>query len=507
MERALELDPDRIVAKAKQPYAVIDIGSNSVRLVVYNELGRAPFPRFNEKSLCRLGADLGETGRLDPEAMEMTVRAVCRFSEVARAMGVTHIDVLATDAVRRADNGSELVATIAEQAKLETRILTGEEEARYSAVGVVAGFYQPRGLVGDFGGGSLEVAEVIHDRVSEDRLVSLPLGALPVQAMLSASQREAKQKVDEILRAALPPLLTEPVFYAVGGGWRALAYMHMVSTDNPVQVTHAYEIPAAEARTFAKSVSRLVDEQVRALAGVPRRRVPTLPAAALVFDRVLKHLKPERVVFSSLGLREGWLYDQLPAEEQQRDPLVEGAQVFAAPQARVPAFARALTRWTDDLFPGEAPAERRLRVAACALSDIAWRDHGDVQALQSFRRLVHFPFIGLSHGERVFIAAVVHARYAGKTDDPNVAPALSLLSDAQRRRAQILGRAMLLGYRFAASVPEILDSAQIRVDADRVTLQVRRAEHSVPDSDAVRARLRLFAKAIGAAHTEIARVA
>lgn len=507
MERALELDPDRIVAKAEQPYAVIDIGSNSVRLVVYNELGRAPFPRFNEKSLCRLGADLGKTALLDPEAMEMTVRAVCRFSEVARAMGVTQIDVLATDAVRRAANGAELVNQITDQAELKTRTLSGAEEARFSALGVVSGFYQPRGLVGDFGGGSLEVAEVIRDTVSDERLVSLPLGALPVQAMLATSPREAKHKVDEILRAALPPLLTEPVFYAIGGGWRALAHIHMASTENPVQVTHAYEMPADEARVFAKSVSRLVDEQVSALAGVPRRRVPTLPAAALVFDRVLKHLKPERVVFSALGLREGWLYSQLPPEEQRRDPLVEGAQMLAAPQARVPAFAQALTRWTDDLFAGEVPAERRLRIAACALSDIAWRDHGDVQALQSFRRLVHFPFIGLDHGERVFIAAVVHARYAGKPDDPNVAPALTLLSEAQRRRAQILGRAMLLGYRFAASVPEILDSAHIKVDADRVTLQVRRSEHSVPDSDAVRARLRLFAKAIGAAHTEIATVA
>ncbi len=507
MEYALKLDPDRIVAKANQPYAVIDIGSNSVRLVVYDELGRAPFPRFNEKSLCRLGAGLTDDGRLDVEAMEMTVRAVCRFSEVARAMGVTHIDVVATDAVRRASNGSKLVAMIADQAKLETRVLTGTEEARFSALGVVSGFYQPRGLVGDFGGGSLEVAEVFHDSVSSDRLVSLPLGALPVQAMLSASPRDAKQQVDETLRAALPPMLTEPVFYAIGGGWRALAHIHMVSNQNPVQVTHGYEMPADEARSFAKSVSRLVDEQVSALAGVPRRRVPTLPAAALVFDRVLKHLKPERVVFSSLGLREGWLYAQLPREEQARDPLVEGAQIFATTQARVHDFARALTRWTDDLFPGEVPAERRLRIAACALSDIGWRDHGDVQAVESFRRLLHFPFIGLDHSERVFIAAVVHARYAGKADDPNVAPALGVLSEAQRRRAQILGRAMLLGYRFAASVPEILDSAHLKVEADRVTLQVSRSEHSIPDSDAVRARLRLFAKALGAAHTKIARVA
>ena len=207
MARLLELDPDRIVAKDHRPYAVIDIGSNSVRLVIYNELSRAPFPRFNEKSLCRLGEGLGESGTLDPEAMEMALRAVCRFGEIARAMGVSQIDVLATDAVRRASNGADLITRIADQAKLQTRVLSGAEEARYSALGVVAGFYRPKGLMGDIGGGSLEVAEVIDDTVSDGRLVSLPLGALPVQAMLAASPRDAKQRVDELLREGLPPLL------------------------------------------------------------------------------------------------------------------------------------------------------------------------------------------------------------------------------------------------------------------------------------------------------------
>jgi exopolyphosphatase/guanosine-5'-triphosphate,3'-diphosphate pyrophosphatase len=225
-----------------------------------------------------------------------------------------------------------------------------------------------------------------------------------------------------------------------------------------------------------------------------------------VLDRVLKRLAPERVVFSALGVREGWLYSQLSAEEQYFDPLIEGAQAVGIPQARVPEFAPALARWTDDLFPGETPTDRRLRLAACALSDIAWRDHPDVRAAESFRRLVQFPLIGLDHAERVFLAAVIHGRYAGAADDPALAPAIGLLSKSLRRRALILGRIMLLGYRVAGGVPAILASARLKIEADRVTLEVGKGAR-VPDSEVVRDRLNLVAAALGVTRKEIVEAA
>lgn len=504
VERRLELEPERILGRDRRHFAVVDIGSNSVRLVVYDQLGRAPIPRFNEKSLCELGAGLDKTGELSADAIEGTVQAVHRFCAIARAMEVPRIDVFATEAVRRATNGSALVGAIRKRSGLSPQVLSGEEEAHYSALGVISGFYRPKGLVGDIGGGSLEVAEILDDRVGEWS-VSLPLGSLPVQAMMVDDWASARRQIDEMLRDRLPPPLTEPVFYPVGGGWRALAHVHIATNGAPIKVVHGYEIDAKEARALAKSIARSAPKDVATLAGVPSRRVATLPAAALVLDRVLKRLKPERVVFSALGLREGWLYAQLSSEEKYRDPLIEGAQAFATPWARVPEFGAALSRWTNDLFHGEEATDRRLRVAACALSDIAWRDHADVQAVESFRRLVQFPFIGLTHAERVFLGAVIHARYGGKPDDPALVPASDLLTPAQLRRARILGRALLLGHRFSGSVPEILDSARLRIGADAVCVEVHSTE-SVPDSDAVRARLKQLAKAVGVQRTEIQKV-
>jgi exopolyphosphatase/guanosine-5'-triphosphate,3'-diphosphate pyrophosphatase len=207
-------------------------------------------------------------------------------------------------------------------------------------------------------------------------------------------------------------------------------------------------------------------------------------------------------VFSALGLREGLLYSQLTKAEQYLDPLIEGAQLIGLPLARVPDFAAALASWTADLFPGERPAETRLRVAACALSDIAWRDAPDLRAEESFRRLLQFPFIGINHAERVFLAAAIHARYAGRPDAPWLKPSASLLSPAALRRALILGRAMLLAYRFSGGVPALLAGARLRLDADSVRLEVGSASRA-PDSDAVAERLRLLAGAMGVRRSEI----
>jgi exopolyphosphatase/guanosine-5'-triphosphate,3'-diphosphate pyrophosphatase len=499
--RVIEIDTERVLARDQDHYGVIDIGSNSMRLVVYDSLSRAPFPRFNEKSMVALGAGLDEDGNFTADVIGKALHAVRRFAAIARAMKVERLHVIATEATRKAKNGGELVDGIRTETGLETRILTGEEEAFYTATGVISGFFQPKGLVGDIGGGSLEVAEVLGDRVGERRS-SMPLGAFPVKAILDADYGEAKSKIDAILQESLPPLLTEPVFYCVGGGWRALARVHIASSKAPVSVVHGYEMPAEEARNLAKSIAKMTPEEVADLPDVPSRRIDTLPASALVLSRVLKSLKPDRVVFSAYGLREGWLFSQLDVEEQYRDPLLEGAMAIGLPAARVPEFSEALGRWTHDLFPGETQEDRRIRLSVCALTDLAWRDHDKVRAVESFRRLLQFPFIGLSHSERAYIAVAILARYGGKVDGAIKEAVETLLSASELRKAEILGRALLLGHRFSASVPDILADARLSINVDAVRLEVLNPK-SIPDADAVQTRLRQFAKAAGVEGAEI----
>ena len=498
---SIELETQRVLDQSLDHYAVIDIGSNSIRLVVYDALTRAPFPRFNEKAMVALGAGIDADGCFSEEVMRRALHAIRRLSAISNAMQVGRMDVLATEATRRAKNAQQLIAAIHKETGLETRILTGEEEALYAAHGIVAGFFKPKGMVGDMGGGSLEVAEVITDALGE-RLTSMPLGALPVTERLTKDYTKAKKWIDNILSNSLPPLLTNPVFFAVGGGWRALARVHIALNERPIRVVHGYEVPAEELRTLARDIAKMSPEQVEALPDIPSRRIATLPASALVLSRVLRQLKPERVVFSSYGLREGWLYKQLDEEEQYRDPLLEGAMSIGLPTARVPAFSEALAVWTDELFPGEALNDRRLRLAVCALTDLAWRDHGKVRATDSFLRLLQFPFIGLTHPERVFVAVAVFARYGGKLEEIASTKTCELLTANELRRAEILGRALLLGHRFSASVPEILRDARLKIHSDAVRLEILDAQN-VPDSEAVQNRMRKLAKAIGVDNVEI----
>jgi exopolyphosphatase/guanosine-5'-triphosphate,3'-diphosphate pyrophosphatase len=300
-------------------------------------------------------------------------------------------------------------------------------------------------------------------------------------------------------------VIAKPVFYAVGGGFRAIAKAHMAANEVPVQVVHGYALDTRQARSFAKRLWALPPEELAAQPGVPARRLATLPAAALALDRLLKRLAPERVVFSALGLREGWLYDQLSQTERYLDPLVEGAQILGMAGARVPSFGAALAHWTDGLFPGETPVDRRLRLAACALSDISWRSHVDVQAEESFHRLLQFPFIGIDHLDRVYLAAVIHARYGGGAGDPATAAPLAQLSSAQRRRARVLGRTLRLAHRLSGCVGAILETATLQIEAGAVRLEVRHTE-GIPDSDTLKSRLQDLAKALRVPNAEIVEV-
>ena len=309
-KRPLDLNPERAQRVGRPPYAIVDIGSNSVRLVVYDQLGRAPMPRFNEKSLCRLGEKLAETGAIQPDNFRRTVEAARRFRAIADAMGVTKIDATGTEAIRRATNGPELAAAIRKESGLEVRILSGAEEARYGALGVVSGFFRPVGSVGDMGGGSLEVSEALDDKVGE-RWVSLPLGALPVEAMLVDGLPAAKRRIDDMLRESLPPALGHKAFYPVGGGWRALAKAHMAAVGWPVQ---------GRARLYRRDARRRANSPRRCRASrrpsSPRRRA--CPSAEPVRSQGRRCCstgcssasQPERVVFSALGLREGLLYSE-----------------------------------------------------------------------------------------------------------------------------------------------------------------------------------------------------
>lgn len=486
-----------------RPVAVVDLGSNSIRLVVYERLVRAPLPRFNERRFCGLGRELQTTGRLSTEAIGPALRTLRRYAFLARAAGCELVDIVATQAVRAAADGADFVAAIEALTGERVTVLTGEEEARTSAMGVRAGFHEPRGLVGDLGGGSIELARLVPGEAA-GAPVSLPIGALAVAQGLRGDRARLEAEVDACL-GRFPELrgaARGADFYPVGGSWRSLGRAHMALIDAPLKVVHGLTLSAAAAIRLARELAALEERGRARLPGVSRRRLDLVPAGALLLERVVRLLEPERVVFSATGLREGRLFERLDPAERAEDPLMAGAADLADRDARSAEIGPALATWTAPLFPGEPPAAARLRVAACLVADTAWREHPETRARDAFFGLAHYPFLGLDHAERAFLAYAVFCRYEGRRDDPAVARIAGLLEKAQRRRAEALGAALDLGFRLSGGVAAVLRACPVAIAGG--TLRLRTDHPAVdPADEAIRGRLDTLVACLGLDRAEL----
>ena len=480
--------------------AVVDIGSNSIRLVVFDKLHRAPFPVFNERVFCGLGRDLAETGRLHPEGVRLAETNMLRFARLVEAMGVRRFDILATAAVREAANGPDFVAGIERIAGVSVTVLSGMAEARLSALGVVAGWPEATGVMGDLGGGSLELVRLERGHIRE--AVTLPLGPLRMGETVSHARDETIAAIDATLDEV--PWLREAggTFHPVGGAWRALAKLNMEQHGHPLHIIHGYSLSRREAREMSNIVSRLGPRSLRQIDAVPKRRLETLPYAALLMGRVLRRLRPEQVPFSAFGLREGHIHALLDPETQARDPLLSAAADLAHKEGRFGDMGQELLAFTDPLFDDETANERRLRQAAGHLADIAWREHPDYRAVQALYRVLRLPLLAIDHSERAFLAHTAFMRYGGKRESDAAAAARQLMSARQHRRAEIIGRAFRLAITVCGGTPAILRRSALSVRDGAVHVHLPDDGSATP-GDVMERRLKSLVKVYGGKRGEI----
>jgi exopolyphosphatase/guanosine-5'-triphosphate,3'-diphosphate pyrophosphatase len=472
---------------------VVDIGSNSIRLVVFDGETRAPQVVFNEKVLCGLGRGLDETGLLNADGVEQALGNLNRFVHIGRAMGARQIHMLATAAVRDASNGREFCRIVERQSGMPVRVLSGEEEARLSACGVVAGTPGADGLMGDLGGGSVELVRLEKGELGAHG--TLPLG--PVRLLDSAlgDHDQAKRIIDKQL-ATLPWLsaVAGRSFYAVGGAWRNLARIHMEQTHYPLHIIHHYRIGRSDGEALARIVGRQSRRSLASIRGVSRKRVETLPFAALLLDRLLRLAQPAEIVFSAYGLREGFLYDRLDRAERRKDPLLVYARELGAREGRLGDIGADLAGWIAPVRPPAAHASERLVQAICHMSDIGWREHPDYRAAHGFHRILHLPAVGWTHAERVFAAMAIAYRYGGEFEQ-NAAVERLLDSDG-RRHAIALGLALRLAFSMSGGgAIAILKSAALRNEPGRLVLTLPAGTVALY-GEAVRRRLEALGRAL-----------
>ena len=457
------------------PFGVIDIGSNSVRLVVYEGLTRAAATLFNEKVLCAIGRNMVSTGRLDEEGMARAFEALARFRAIADGLGVTGIEAAATAAARDATNGPEFVARAEAMLGAPIRVLSGEDEARIAAEGVLAAIPDADGLVGDLGGGSLDVVALAGGRLGQ--AATFPFGPLRLMDASGGRIDRARAIVDQALeRAGWLGKMKGRAFYAVGGAWRTLARVHMADSRYPLRVLHQFTIGRDQAIRLAGVIAGLSRKSLERIPELPKRRAEGLPWASLVLERVLKHTALAEVVVSAHGLREGLHFRHLPAAEQSLDPLLASADVIARRTARSYEHVRELQAWTAPLLAGQTRDAERLRFAACALSDIAWRGHPDYRARSAFDEALQGPFMALDHRGRVFLAVTAFHRYAGLEEQELKLGRLGdLLDPPALMQARALGAALRLAYNLSAGAPGTLPETALTPDGSGILLTIGKA--------------------------------
>lgn len=452
-----------------EPIAVVDIGSNSVRLVIYEGLSRALTMLFNEKVMCGLGKGIAESGRMDEASVVRALSALRRFHALAIQARAKTIYALATAAAREAENGPDFIRKAEMILGAKIRVLTGEQEAQFSALGIISGYADPDGIAGDLGGGSLELIDICGRAHGQG--MTLPLGGIRLSEYADGSLEKAANFARKQVRTAdFLKSGAGRTFYAVGGTWRSLARLHMMACKYPLHMVQDYQLEFDEAVSFLEEVINQPDGKNSAYGGISRSRRLLLPYGAIAMREVLAEMKPSRISFSIQGVREGFLYSLLPERTQRQDPLLEAAGELAILRARSPEHARELVNWTGEMLPlfgvMETREEARYRQAACLLADISWRAHPDYRGMQALNLIAHSAFIGITHPGRAYIALANYYRFEGMSDNDSTSPLAAMATPRYLDLAKLLGGLLRVIYLFSASMPGVVRSLRFEKPLD-----------------------------------------
>ncbi|MFD1911724.1 Ppx/GppA family phosphatase [Halodurantibacterium flavum] len=446
--RPLFEDPS---ARALSRVGVVDVGSNSVRMVVFDGAARSPAYFYNEKVMCGLGAGLATSGRLNPRGRERALAALKRFALLAEGMKIAPLTVVATAAVREAEDGAEFREEVLKETGLSLWVIDGAEEARLSAQGVLLGWPEASGLVCDIGGSSMELA-VIGDGKVHARVTS-PLGPFRLQ-QVGGGKKGLRRHISEILVGLRDQVGKDhDRIYLVGGSWRAIARLDMVRQNYPLTVLHEYRMSPKAVRDTCDWIGDRDVATLRGEGGLSSERVELVPLASEVLRELVKTFRPQEIDISSYGIREGLLYEQMPERLRQRDPLIEACRFAEAQSARLPGFGKKLYAFLQPLFKSASKERKRLIKAACLLHDTAWRAHPDYRAEACFDNATRANLGGLDHKGRVFLGLALMHRYKNSRNG-KMGGMFRLLSEKEMQEAEVLGKALRFGAMFAVEHPE-----------------------------------------------------
>ncbi|MEP3475599.1 MAG: exopolyphosphatase [Hyphomicrobiales bacterium] len=480
-----------------KPVAVIDIGSNSVRLVVFEGVTLTPIPLFNEKCLCGLGREVASSGKLGEDAVERALMALRRFKSVVDHIGAGEFRVIATAAAREASNGPKFIKDAEAICGRPIEVISGVVEAELAAAGVLAGDHKADGLAGDMGGGSLELIDISNKSLSKGE--TLPLGGLRLIDIANNDLKDARKFIDETLdQISWLNKGKGRSFYLVGGTWRAFIKLHMEAHSYPLKVLHGYKISPESALEFASHLMKKSDlKDIQGINKISKQRRHVLPFGALVLERLIKKIEPSEIITSNYGVREGLLYSMLSEQDRLEDPLLSACENLAYLRSRSPAHAFELGEWTNSIFETddlkETTEDTRLRKAACLVSDIGWRMHPSFRAERTMGAIAYSVYSGIDHPGRAFLALSNFFRHNGPNSNGFDTNYSKLLDKDMLYRARIVGGAIRAAHMISAGVPGIIPKTPIFYDEGRLVIELPHPYDAL-DGERLEKRLRSLGK-------------
>lgn len=439
---------------------VIDVGSNSVRLVVFDGDARAPAYFYDEKVMCGLGRNLTKTGLLNPDGKYRALAAINRFSLLAKSMNLTKLIAVGTAAVREAKDGPQFCDQIYHEFGVKLKAISGEEEAIMSARGVLLGWPHASGLVCDIGGSSMELAALRDGEIKKQ--ATSALGPLSI---MDTDPDERDHHIQTLLAKLACDFQTQQdQLFLVGGSWRAIARFQMQHSGYPLHVLHDYRVKPRDLVPSLLMLKHSQGDQILAELSISETRKKLLPIASAVLLQVLEHFKVAEIAFSSYGLREGVYLSEMHKAMVRLDPLIEACRAEEELAARFPGFGDVLFEWLLPIFGEVSDQEKRLIHAACLLHDVNWRTHPDYRAEVCFESATHANLSGIGHKGRVFLAFALLCRYKSKSTPALLESLRDLLSPEDHQKAQVLGRAMRLGAMMNGAKSELMGKLSLQDD-------------------------------------------
>ncbi len=446
---------------------IIDIGSNSIRLVVFDGPKRSPLYLYNEKVFFRLGMQSFGGRPFDSHTIEAVSRIINRYVAICRNMEISKIIMFGTSALREASNSNALAELIRKKTNICIDVISGEEEALYAAQGILLGFPNAEGVICDLGGNSIEFAKIRKNVITECK--SALLGPLSMKKLGRKFENLDSYMRKLLLGAINANTVKGKPFFLIGGSWRAIAKIHMQRIKYPLKIIQGYKV---EVRKLKKTLELIKDSSFLNKydeMNISLERLDLLPQSARLLEIIIDELKLKELTFSSFGVREGLIYQNLSEVEKKKDPLIEAAKFFERKESRFPKMSKHVFNWIAPLYENLPCKTKRVILAASKLHDIAWIAHPDYKMEMCLELVTRSNISGLTHKERVFLALILLFRHKAKPEKVFNSKLFKIVSRKKRKIAFVIGKGLRLASTFFGE-KNLFDQIDFRLKAHEVEL-------------------------------------